>query len=100
MGHQINPLMGPEPATVEFSLFLEGHVAAAPRSAAINPRRPLVPVIRPARGRCVNGTIPRHGRAVLTARHLARARRVGEPELGEPAAFSLILSGVFQSSRS
>jgi len=30
MGHQINPLMGPEPATVEFSLFLEGHATAAP----------------------------------------------------------------------
>jgi hypothetical protein len=30
---------------------------------------------RPARARCVEGTIPRHQRAVLTARHLARAER-------------------------
>src|SRR5262249_14785189 len=99
MGHQINPLMGPEPATVEFSLFLEGHVAAAPPSAASNSRRPSdchTPL--PCEVRKWNDTT--HERAVLTARHLARARRVGEPELGEPAAFSLILSGVFQSSRS
>src|SRR5262249_7461675 len=43
-----------------------GHAAAAPSSAANNSRRPMVTVIRPSRARCVNGTIPRHERAVLT----------------------------------
>src|SRR5262245_6280497 len=43
-----------------------GHAAAAPPSATINSRRPMVTVIRPSRARCVNGTIPRHERAVLT----------------------------------
>src|SRR6516225_1738313 len=38
-------------------------------------RRPMVTVIRPSRARCVNGTIPHHERAVLTARHPARAGR-------------------------
>ena len=41
-----------------------GHAAAAPPSAASNSRRPMVTVIRPSRARCVNGTIPRHERAV------------------------------------
>src|SRR5262249_36566376 len=49
-----------------------GHAAAAPPSAASNFRRPIVTVIRPSRARCVRATIPRHERAVLTARHLAR----------------------------
>src|SRR6516165_5568686 len=40
--------------------------AAAPPSAASNSRRPMVTVIRPSRARCVNGTIPRHERAVFT----------------------------------
>jgi hypothetical protein len=40
-----------------------------------NSRRPMVTVIRPSRARCVKATIPRHERAVLTARHLARAGR-------------------------
>src|SRR5262249_9293215 len=42
-----------------------GHATAAPPSAASNSRRPMVTVIRPSRARCVNGRIPRHGRAVL-----------------------------------
>src|SRR6516162_3389169 len=50
-----------------------GQVAAAPPSAASNSRRPMVTVIRPPRARCVKATIPRHERAVLTARHPARA---------------------------
>src|SRR5215831_4247391 len=33
----------------------------------------MVTVIRPSRVRCVKGRIPRHERAVLTARHPARA---------------------------
>ena len=52
-----------------------GHAAAAPPSATSNSRRPMVTVIRPSRARCVNGRIPRHERAVLTARHPARAER-------------------------
>src|SRR5215469_9130544 len=52
-----------------------GHAAAAPPRAASNSRRPMVTVIRPSRARCVNGTIPRHKRAVLTARHSARGSR-------------------------
>ena len=36
----------------------------------------MVTVIRPSRARCVKGTIPRHERAVLTARHPARTERV------------------------
>src|SRR5262249_20159771 len=47
------------------ALAASGH-AAAPPSATINSRRPMVTVIRPSRARCVNGTIPRHERAVLT----------------------------------
>ena len=43
-----------------------GHIAAAPPNAASNSRRPMVTVIRPSRARCVNGTIPRHQRAVFT----------------------------------
>jgi hypothetical protein len=39
---------------------------AAPPSAASNSRRPMVTFIRPSRARCVNGTIPRHQRAVFT----------------------------------
>jgi len=35
----------------------------------------MVTVIRPSRARCVKATIPRHERAVLTARHPARAGR-------------------------
>jgi len=35
-----------------------GHATAAPPSAASNPRRPMVTVIRPSRARCVKGTIP------------------------------------------
>src|SRR5262249_11963428 len=42
-----------------------GHATAAPPSAANNSRRPMMTVIRPSRARCVNGTIPRHERAVL-----------------------------------
>ena len=38
--------------------------AAAPPSAASNPRRPMVTVIRPSRARRVDGRIPRHERAV------------------------------------
>ena len=41
-----------------------GHAAAAPPSAASNSRLPMVTVIRPSRARCVEGTIPRHERAV------------------------------------
>ena len=41
-----------------------GFLSAAPPSAAINSRRPMVTVIRPSRARCVNATIPRHERAV------------------------------------
>src|SRR5215467_174047 len=54
------------------ALAASGH-AAAPPSAASNSRRPMVTVIRPSRARCVKGRIPRRERAVLTARHLARA---------------------------
>src|SRR5215467_4682498 len=50
---------------------LERHVSAV--TAASNSRRPMVTVIRPSRARCVKGRIPRRERAVLTARHLARA---------------------------
>jgi len=42
-----------------------GHVASAPPRAASNSRRPMVTVMRPSRARCVEGRIPRHGRAVL-----------------------------------
>jgi hypothetical protein len=45
-----------------------GCLATSPLSAANNPRRPMVTVIRPSRARCVKGTIPRYERAVLTAR--------------------------------
>src|SRR6516225_4394122 len=51
-------------------------VSDAPPSAASNSRRPMVTVIRPSRARCVKGTIPRHERAVLTARHPVRTERV------------------------
>src|SRR5262245_58227311 len=44
-----------------------GHAAAPPRAASSS-RRPMVTVIRPSRAKCVKGTIPRHERAVLTAR--------------------------------
>ena len=50
--------------------------ATTPPSAASNSRRPMVTVIRPSRARCVKATIPRHERAVLTARHPARAGRL------------------------
>src|SRR5215510_7367890 len=53
-----------------------GHAAAALPSAASNSRRPMVTVIRPSRARCVEGRIPRHERAVLTARHPAWAKRL------------------------
>src|SRR5215471_18188638 len=43
-----------------------GDAAAAPPSATINSRRPMVTVIRPSRARCVKGTIPRYERAVFT----------------------------------
>src|SRR5262249_54840738 len=46
-----------------------GQAAAAPPSATSNSRRPMMTVIRPSRARCVKGTIPRHERAVLPARH-------------------------------
>src|SRR5262249_8596369 len=49
--------------------------AVAPPSAASNSRRPMVTFIRPSRARCVKATISRHERAVLTARHPARASR-------------------------
>src|SRR5262249_8110636 len=52
-----------------------GHATTAPPSATSNSRRPMVTVIRPSRARCVEGTIPRHECAVLTARHPARAGR-------------------------
>src|SRR5262249_11542443 len=59
-------------------------------------RRPMVTVIRPSRARCVKGTIPRHERAVLTARHPARAGRT--PGTGcdgaPPGARSGLLSRV------
>jgi hypothetical protein len=54
---------------------LSGHAAAAPPSATSNSRRLMVTIIRPSRARCVIATIPRHERAVLTARHPARAGR-------------------------
>src|SRR5262249_27958271 len=50
-------------------------VLKAPPSATNNARRPRVTVIRPSRARCVKVTIRRHERAVLTARHPARAGR-------------------------
>src|SRR5262249_4653310 len=53
-----------------------GQAAAAPPSATSNSRRPMVTVIRPSRARCVDGTVPRHERAVLTARHPARMGRL------------------------
>src|SRR5262249_14260208 len=49
-------------------------------SAASNSRRPIVTVMRPSRARCVKARIPRHERAVLTARHPARARRGHRPQ--------------------
>src|SRR6516164_10141918 len=42
------------------------HRTTAPPSAASNSRRPIVTVIRPSRARRVDGTIPRHERAVFT----------------------------------
>ena len=45
-----------------------GHAATAPPSAASNSHRPMVTVIRPSRARCVEGTIPRHERAVFTSK--------------------------------
>src|SRR5262249_7642336 len=74
-----------------FARAANGHAAAAPPSAASNSRRPMVTVIRPSRARCVKGTIPRHERAVLTARHLARAG--GTPGTAEAPA-SLCLGAV------
>src|SRR5262249_34021213 len=59
-----NPMVGSLPACC--ALAASGQAAAAPPSAASNSRRPMVTVIRPSRARCVEGTIPRHERAVLT----------------------------------
>src|SRR5215831_12128605 len=68
-----NPIVGTLPGCC--ARAASGHAAAAPPSAASNSRRPIVTVIRPSRARCVNTRIPRHGRAVLTALHPARAGR-------------------------
>src|SRR5262249_24473436 len=46
---------------------------APPPSAASSSRRPMVTVIRPSRARCVEGTLARRERAVLSVRHPARA---------------------------
>src|SRR6516225_1325180 len=70
-----NPITGIAPCCARAA---SGHATAAPPNAASNSRRPMVTVIRPSRARCVKGTIPRHERAVFTARPPARgaARRV------------------------
>jgi hypothetical protein len=66
------------------ALVASGHAAAAPPSAASNSRRPTATVIRPSRVSCVNGTIPRHKRAVFTFKEgkmLEFARRLTRPPL-------------------
>src|SRR6516164_11268520 len=64
-----------------------GH-AAAPPSAASNSRRLMVTVMRPSRARCVEGRIPREKLAVVTARHLARARRAPSRTVNVLAVFT------------
>ena len=54
----------PSAARAMKAVSASGHAAAAPPSAASNCRRPMVTVIHPSRARCVEGTIPRHERAV------------------------------------
>jgi hypothetical protein len=64
--------------TLSLERTASGHAAAAPPSATSNSRSPMVTVIRPSRARCVEGTIPRHERAVFTfqeGRMLEFARR-------------------------
>src|SRR5262249_6601726 len=84
-----NPMVGSLPACC--ARAASGQAAIMPPSAASNPGRPMVTVIRPSRARCVRATIPRHERAVLTARHLARAG--GTPGTAEAPA-SLCLGAV------
>ena len=56
-------------------LLARGHPAAAPPGAASNSRRRMVTVIRPSRARCVEGMIPRHGRAVPNSAAPGGAKR-------------------------
>jgi|SRR6516164_942871 len=86
--------------------LLRAHAAATPPSATSNSRRPMVTVIRPSRARCVEGRIPPHERAVLTARHPARVdARSGTNCNGVPTGprlrldFKRFIFGRFTSSR-
>jgi len=68
------PLTRIEPSTFRIS-FLTPVMRNGPHLCREHARRPMVTIIRASRARCVNATIPRHERAVLTARHPARAGR-------------------------
>jgi len=48
----------------------------------------MVTVIRPSRARCVNTTIPRRERAVLTARHPAVGKAGSKQEVNVLAVFT------------
>ena len=73
--HQLKvPLTRIEPSTFRIS-FLTPVMRNGPHLCREHARRPMVTIIRASRARCVNATIPRHERAVLTARHPARAGR-------------------------
>ena len=80
------------PASPAAARATNGHATAAPSSAASNSPRPIVTVIRPSRARRVKATIPRHERAVLTARHPARAGHT------PGAAPQVRLSGLMRSA--
>ena len=60
----------------------------------------MVTVIRPSRARCVNGTITRHERAVLPARHPALAERLDFKRFvfGRAAGRVLINAGIGRMS--
>ena len=70
------------------ALAASGHATTAPPSAASNSRRPMVTVIRPSRARCVKATIPRHERAVLTARHPGAGKAGSKLEVNALAVFT------------
>jgi len=74
-----------------------GHAAALP-SAANNSRRPMVTVIRPSRARCVNGTIPRHERAVLQFKE-GRMLVASTPVFGFYSRRQLLANAAIAASR-
>src|SRR5262249_27601795 len=82
-----NPITGIDPCCAR---AVSGHAATAPPSAASNSRRPMVTVMRPPVRGCVNATIPRHERAVLTAWPLARAGRHDTGLNGSPPSKTLL----------